>query len=91
MHCYGELEPPDGDLWLCQLCQEDAPKVPPRCCLCPVTGGAMKPTNDGRWAHLTCAIWIPGKCLLGLGLPEHWERNASNGALFGCSFWKYLL
>ncbi|GAQ91137.1 histone-lysine N-methyltransferase [Klebsormidium nitens] len=59
MHCYGELEPPDGDLWLCQLCQEDALKEPPPCCLCPVVGGAMKPTNDGRWAHLTCAIWIP--------------------------------
>lgn len=23
-------------------------------------GGAMKPTTDGRWAHLACAIWIPG-------------------------------
>lgn len=20
----------------------------------------MKPTTDGRWAHLACAIWIPG-------------------------------
>lgn len=25
-----------------------------------VLGGAMKPTVDGRWAHLACAIWIPG-------------------------------
>lgn len=23
-------------------------------------GGAMKPTTDGRWAHLACAMWIPG-------------------------------
>ena len=23
-------------------------------------GGAMKPTTDGHWAHLACAIWIPG-------------------------------
>ncbi|CAA6659821.1 unnamed protein product [Spirodela intermedia] len=62
--CYGELEPKDGSLWHCNLCRPQAPKVPPRCCLCPVTGGAMKPTTDGRWAHLTCAIWIPETCLL---------------------------
>lgn len=24
-------------------------------------GGALKITTDGRWAHLTCAMWIPGK------------------------------
>lgn len=23
----------------------------------------MKPTTDGRWAHLACAIWIPETCL----------------------------
>ncbi|TVU10902.1 hypothetical protein EJB05_44457 [Eragrostis curvula] len=61
--CYGELEPPDGALWLCNLCRPGAPRVSPRCCLCPVTGGAMKPTTDGRWAHLACAIWIPETCL----------------------------
>uniref|UniRef100_A0A1J3CTG2 Histone-lysine N-methyltransferase ATX1 n=2 Tax=Noccaea caerulescens TaxID=107243 RepID=A0A1J3CTG2_NOCCA len=61
--CYGELEPCDGALWLCNLCRPDAPDIPPRCCLCPVVGGAMKPTTDGRWAHLTCAIWIPETCL----------------------------
>ncbi|KAG8060907.1 hypothetical protein GUJ93_ZPchr0002g25677 [Zizania palustris] len=61
--CYGELEPLDGILWLCNLCRPEAPRVPPRCCLCPVTGGAMKPTTDGRWAHLACAIWIPETCL----------------------------
>ncbi|XP_062199062.1 histone-lysine N-methyltransferase TRX1-like isoform X2 [Phragmites australis] len=61
--CYGELEPLDGVLWLCNLCRPGAPRVSPRCCLCPVTGGAMKPTTDGRWAHLACAIWIPETCL----------------------------
>ncbi|KAJ7534582.1 hypothetical protein O6H91_13G100900 [Diphasiastrum complanatum] len=64
MACYGELEKPDGDLWLCQLCQPGAPKQIPQCCLCPIRGGAMKPTTDGRWAHLTCAAWIPETCLL---------------------------
>ncbi|XAR58191.1 Histone-lysine N-methyltransferase [Bertholletia excelsa] len=61
--CYGELEPVDGVLWLCNLCRPGAPDVPPPCCLCPVIGGAMKPTSDGRWAHLACAMWIPETCL----------------------------
>ncbi|XP_052172475.1 histone-lysine N-methyltransferase ATX2 isoform X2 [Diospyros lotus] len=61
--CYGETEPVDGILWFCNLCRPGAPEVPPACCLCPVTGGAMKPTTDGRWAHLSCAIWIPETCL----------------------------
>ncbi|KAA8531168.1 hypothetical protein F0562_005918 [Nyssa sinensis] len=62
--CYGELEPVDEVLWLCNLCHPGAPDFPPPCCLCPVVGGAMKPTTDGRWAHLACAIWIPETCLL---------------------------
>ncbi|GMI70468.1 Arabidopsis TRITHORAX 1, SET DOMAIN PROTEIN 27 [Hibiscus trionum] len=61
--CYGELEPVDGILWLCNLCRPGAPESLPPCCLCPVIGGAMKPTTDGRWAHLACAIWIPETCL----------------------------
>ncbi|XP_057779288.1 histone-lysine N-methyltransferase ATX2-like [Salvia miltiorrhiza] len=60
--CYGELEPTGGVLWLCNLCRPGAPELP-LCCLCPVVGGAMKPTTDGRWAHLACAIWIPETCL----------------------------
>lgn len=61
--CYGQLEHRDGFLWLCNLCRPGAVDIPPRCCLCPVVGGAMKPTTDGRWAHLACAIWIPETCL----------------------------
>ncbi|CAN6462495.1 unnamed protein product [Victoria cruziana] len=62
--CYGESEPWSGKLWLCNLCQPDAPSPPPKCCLCPVSGGALKITTDGRWAHLTCAMWIPETCLV---------------------------
>lgn len=61
--CYGEPEPVDGVLWLCNLCRPGAPNCPPPCCLCPVIGGAMKPTTEGKWAHLACAIWIPETCL----------------------------
>lgn len=64
MHCYGESEPPNGHLWLCQLCRPEAPAKNPLCCLCPVLGGAMKRTIDGRWAHLTCAMWIPETCFV---------------------------
>ncbi|KAJ6941456.1 hypothetical protein NC651_007285 [Populus alba x Populus x berolinensis] len=32
--CYGELEPVDGVLWLCNLCRPGAPNSPPPCCLC---------------------------------------------------------
>ncbi|KAE9595226.1 putative histone-lysine N-methyltransferase [Lupinus albus] len=60
--CYGEVEPVNGVLWLCKLCRLGATSPPP-CCLCPLIGGAMKPTTDGRWAHLACAIWIPETCL----------------------------
>ncbi|KAK7273149.1 hypothetical protein RIF29_14196 [Crotalaria pallida] len=60
--CYGELEPVNGVIWLCKLCRLGAVSPPP-CCLCPLIGGAMKPTTDGRWAHLACAMWIPETCL----------------------------
>ena len=29
------------------------------CCLCMLRGGALKPTTDGHWAHLVCALTIP--------------------------------
>ncbi|GJZ06988.1 E3 ubiquitin protein ligase KEG-like protein [Tanacetum coccineum] len=57
--CYGELEPVDGVLWLCNLCRPGAPEVSSPCCLCPVTGGAMKLTTDGRWAHLARGVMKP--------------------------------
>ncbi|GJQ11327.1 hypothetical protein GpartN1_g3118.t1 [Galdieria partita] len=33
---------------------------PYRCILCPMIGGALKPTNvEGKWAHVSCAMWLP--------------------------------
>ena len=27
--------------------------------LCPVPGGALKPTTNGKWAHVACTHWVP--------------------------------
>ena len=45
--------------WVCRTCLRCSSASPPSCCLCPVTGGALKQTNDGRFAHIVCARWIP--------------------------------
>jgi len=54
--CYGIKKVPEGD-WLCKACSARGGRK--SCCLCTVPGGALKPTVDGRWAHLFCAQWIP--------------------------------
>lgn len=66
--CYGSPLTkgiPEGD-WFCAQCLvSQSPQTGNgnadsfSCCLCPVTGGAMKPTNDGRWAHIVCAVFVP--------------------------------
>jgi len=64
MACYGIKEPPKGNLWLCNVCDLGLGKSPPACALCPVLGGAMKPTTCGRWVHVLCAMWIPETCIV---------------------------
>lgn len=64
MACYGIREPPKGSLWLCNVCELGLEKSPPACVLCPVAGGAMKPTTCGRWVHVLCAMWIPETCIV---------------------------
>lgn len=54
--CYGIQTVPEGS-WLCRTC---ALGIKPQCILCPKVGGAMKSTRSGtKWAHVSCAIWIP--------------------------------
>ncbi len=54
--CYGIKSIPAGS-WVCRTCTlRDAPN----CELCPNRGGAMKSTKSGnKWAHVSCALWIP--------------------------------
>lgn len=48
-------------MWLCRACElKEEGKPPPQCCLCPIAGGALKPTTiPGLWAHAACMQWIP--------------------------------
>ncbi|KAJ4977457.1 hypothetical protein NE237_002563 [Protea cynaroides] len=62
--CYGKpliQGIPEGD-WFCSRCQvsvADEVDAGCCCCLCPIQGGAVKPTTDGRWAHVMCALLVP--------------------------------
>uniref|UniRef100_A0A7S1G3S2 Uncharacterized protein n=1 Tax=Bicosoecida sp. CB-2014 TaxID=1486930 RepID=A0A7S1G3S2_9STRA len=60
--CYGVQTIPDGD-WYCDRCRyikNGGDRRHVTCALCPFADGALKPTNDGRWAHVVCALWTPG-------------------------------
>ncbi|TRY73584.1 hypothetical protein TCAL_03368, partial [Tigriopus californicus] len=54
--CYGITSIPSGQ-WHCRTCSLG---IKPKCELCPNRGGAMKATKTGqKWAHVSCALWIP--------------------------------
>ncbi|KAK6946588.1 hypothetical protein RJ641_000061 [Dillenia turbinata] len=60
--CYGIKNLPEDD-WFCSQClfsnEIGKNKKTPSCCMCPMSGGALKPTTDGRWAHVVCALYVP--------------------------------
>ncbi|XP_078439038.1 histone-lysine N-methyltransferase ATX4-like [Wolffia australiana] len=56
--CYGARNIRDFTSWVCRACE--TPQIKRECCLCPVKGGALKPTGiDGLWVHVTCAWFQP--------------------------------
>ncbi|KAH7522876.1 hypothetical protein JRO89_XSUnG0090500 [Xanthoceras sorbifolium] len=56
--CYGALNVQDFTSWVCRACE--TPDVEKQCCLCPVKGGALKPTDvETLWVHVTCAWFRP--------------------------------
>ncbi|KGG50224.1 hypothetical protein DI09_7p30 [Mitosporidium daphniae] len=54
--CYGVPSIPEGR-WLCTKCGL-IPNSIVNCTLCPHYEGAIKPTDDGGWAHIACAHYI---------------------------------
>ncbi|KAK7378995.1 hypothetical protein VNO80_04446 [Phaseolus coccineus] len=56
--CYGVKNVQDFTSWVCRVCE--TPDVERECCLCPVKGGALKPTDvEMLWVHVTCAWFQP--------------------------------
>eukprot|EP01147_Barroeca_monosierra_P006127 gene6127-7389_t len=66
--CYGIQIIPEGN-WYCHACRQDMTEI--SCDLCTRKGGALKPcTNESKYAHLRCAMWLPECSILDMSKME---------------------
>lgn len=56
----------------------------PRCALCPLVHGAMKRTTDGRWVHLSCAMFVPGVKISDLKYKTGIDISKVRGCVYCC-------
>ncbi|XP_059812667.1 protein AF-10-like isoform X4 [Hypanus sabinus] len=56
--CYGIIQVPTGP-WFCRKCESQERAARVRCELCPHKDGALKRTDNGGWAHVVCALYVP--------------------------------
>ncbi|XP_041356652.1 lysine-specific demethylase 4C-like isoform X2 [Gigantopelta aegis] len=54
--CYGVFDVAEDKEWKCTRCANHITQAD--CALCFLRGGALKPTTDGRWVHIICALAI---------------------------------
>uniref|UniRef100_A0A8C6UCN5 Lysine-specific demethylase 4B n=1 Tax=Neogobius melanostomus TaxID=47308 RepID=A0A8C6UCN5_9GOBI len=55
--CYGVTTDDISEHWSCDRCSEES--ITADCCLCNLRGGALKKTQNDKWAHVMCAIALP--------------------------------
>lgn len=57
--CYGDMSLNAPEHWTCDACNSsNSHSGNVVCSLCCLRGGALKPTSDGKWAHIVCALAI---------------------------------
>uniref|UniRef100_A0A669E8V1 [histone H3]-trimethyl-L-lysine(9) demethylase n=1 Tax=Oreochromis niloticus TaxID=8128 RepID=A0A669E8V1_ORENI len=55
--CYGVAADDISEQWSCDRCTEG--NLTAECCLCNLRGGALKKTQNDKWAHVMCAVALP--------------------------------
>ncbi|XP_071360351.1 lysine-specific demethylase 4C isoform X4 [Trachinotus anak] len=55
--CYGVAADDVSEQWSCDRCTEGS--LTAECCLCNLRGGALKKTQNDKWAHVMCAVALP--------------------------------
>lgn len=74
--CYGIRVVPKGS-WYCSKCVvlKKSPNSKVICELCPSKDGALKPAENGNWAHVVCALFIPEVTFVDVDIMEPIKLN----------------